>query len=68
MLVRAALRVKTGRMDYQTAFFLIALAGAAWLAYFQCAKPRPARKQDPAVRKGAHQPWADDRSGGRGNR
>ena len=67
MLARAALRVKTGRMDYPTGLIVIALAGAAWLAYFQCAKPRVARKQDPAISKGAHQPWADDRNG-RGNR
>jgi hypothetical protein len=55
-------------MDYQTGLFVIALAGAAWWAYVQCAKPRVARKQHPVVNKGARQPWADDKSGGRGNR
>lgn len=47
---------------------LAAFAGFFWWIHSVSARSQAQRKQELSARKIAHQPWAGDKAGGRGNR
>ena len=50
------------------ALVFAAFAGIFWWIYSKSTRSPVQRKQKLGARKIAHQPWSDDKAGGRGNR
>jgi len=52
----------------ETAIGVVVFLGIFWWMYSLSTKTHAQRKQELSTRRIAHQPWDDDRPGGRGNR
>jgi len=60
--------MSTGLHYLDLGLLVAAFAGIFWWMYALSTKSHAQRKLELSSRKIAHQPWDDDKAGGRGNR
>ena len=60
--------MSTGLQYLDLGLVAAAFAGIFWWMYSLSTKSHAQRKLESSSRKIAHQPWDDDKAGGRGNR